>query len=92
VRDEATLTLTGQLVHEVSVRPGSLTIFADSAVGHELLLTDRRPQPLRVREVTAGVSWLTGRVAEERRDADGRPVVRIALRSRRRAPRAGAKW
>jgi hypothetical protein len=78
-RDETTLALAGRLVHEVGVRPGKLTIFADSAVVHELLLTDHRSQPLRVREVTSGVPWLTGRVAEERRDADGTHAVRIVL-------------
>lgn len=77
VRSETTLVLTGRVVTEVSVRPGSLTIFAENAVQHELLLTDHRLKTLQVREVRSGASWLTGKVVEPLRE--GVATCRIAL-------------
>lgn len=76
---EMTLLLSARLVTEVTVQPASLTVFADGAVGHELLLTDLRPRPLGIAAVRATSPLLRPRVADEYRDGLGHLVRRIRL-------------
>jgi hypothetical protein len=76
---EAELRLSGRVVTEVAVQPAALTLFADAAVAHEVVLTDLRPRPLAVTAVRGSAPQLTGRVAERARDADGHALYRIGL-------------
>src|SRR5690242_17786480 len=62
---EADLQLSGRVVTEVAVRPASLTLFADAAVGHEIVLTDLRSHPLAVTAVRGSAPQVTGRVTEQ---------------------------
>jgi hypothetical protein len=74
-----TLQLSARVVTEVTVQPASLTVFAEGAVGHELLLTDLRPTPLAIAEVRTTSSKLRPRVTEQYRDGFGHLVRRINL-------------
>jgi hypothetical protein len=76
---EQTLQLTGQIIAEISVEPSSLTIFADHAITHELLLTDSRPRPLSITSVQATSPKLTPHVTEESRNAQGQLVRHVHL-------------
>jgi hypothetical protein len=76
---EAELRLSGRVVTEVAVQPAALTLFADAAVGHEIVLTDLRPRPLAVTAVCGSAPQVTGRVAEQGRDAEGHAQYRIGL-------------
>jgi hypothetical protein len=76
---EADLQLSGRVVTEVAVRPAALTLFADAAVGHEIVLTDLRSHPLAVTAVRGSAPQVRARVAEQSRDAAGHWVCRIGL-------------
>jgi hypothetical protein len=76
---EMQLMMSARIITEVTVQPASLTVFADHAVGHELLLTDLRPQPLSIKEMRATSPKLTPRLADEFRDGFGRLVRKISL-------------
>lgn len=78
-RFEVPLQIAGRVITEVKVRPAVLTLFTDSAVAHELVLTDVRPQPLTVTELRATSSRLRPRLSEPGKDAEGRWVRRIRL-------------
>ncbi|HZT82311.1 MAG TPA: DUF1573 domain-containing protein [Gemmataceae bacterium] len=73
------LLLTGFLITEVTVQPGSLTLFADGGVAHALFVTDLRDKPLAVKEVRATSPKLRPRVAEAYRDPLGHLVRKISL-------------
>jgi hypothetical protein len=73
------LRVSGRVVTEVAVQPAELTVFADAAVAHEIVVTDLRPQPLHVTEVRGTAPGLTGRVTEQCRDAAGRWVCKVRL-------------
>src|SRR5262249_18026760 len=60
---EMSLQLSAQMVTEVTVQPASLTVFADSGVSHELLVTDSRPRPLSIFGVRASSPKLKARVS-----------------------------
>src|SRR5262249_45518919 len=76
---EQTLEVHARLRAEVRVQPAALTVFAEQAVGHELVLTDRRPQPLTVTGVRTSSPHLRGRVSEQGRDAAGHWVRKVSL-------------
>jgi hypothetical protein len=76
---QADLRLSGRVVTEVSVRPAELTVFADAAVRHEIVVTDLRPKPLDVTEVRSTSSQVTGAVTGRSRDADGHAVRTVRL-------------
>src|SRR5262249_2726317 len=76
-RVERPLQLTGQVITEVSVQPASVTVYADQAVSHEVLLTDLRPKPLDVREVRTSSAKLKAQAGDTQRNALGHPVRKI---------------
>jgi hypothetical protein len=76
---EAEVRLSARVVTEVAVRPAELTIFADAAVVHEIVVTDLRPQPLHVTEVRSTSPRITGRVTEPSRDMAGHAVHKVRL-------------
>lgn len=73
------LQIVGRVVREVLVEPPALTVFADRAVRHEVLVTDRRSRPLTITEVQAGSPRLKTCVAEVYRNGAGHAVRRISL-------------
>jgi hypothetical protein len=79
VVQETALQLSARVIAEVTVQPAALTVYADQAVIHELLLTDRRLRPLSITEVQASAPALRARLAGESPDAAGHPARRIRL-------------
>jgi hypothetical protein len=76
---ETQLQLTGWAITEVSVQPSSVTIIADNAVRHEVLLTDVRSRGLTVNEVRTTSPHVRGRVTEQFQNDQGHWVRKIAL-------------
>jgi hypothetical protein len=76
---EVPLQLTGHVITEVSVQPASLTVFAESAVGHEILVTDLRAHPLSISSLQTSSPKLKSRVAGTYTDEMGRQVRRIQI-------------
>jgi hypothetical protein len=76
---EIPLHITARVLTEITVQPAALTVFADSAVGHELTLTDLRPRPLAITEVRASSPHVKSRVTGDGRDPLGHQVRKISL-------------
>jgi hypothetical protein len=76
---ETTLELKACIRAELTVRPAAMTIFADTKVAHEILLTDLRPRPLAVTAVRPSSPGLKTQLAESTCDADGHRVQKIAF-------------
>jgi hypothetical protein len=76
---ETELRIDGRVITEVSVQPAELTVFADAAVAHEIVVTDLRPQPLKIREVRSTSAHVTGRLVEESHGAAGAWSGKIRL-------------
>jgi hypothetical protein len=76
---QTTLRLGANVVTEITVQPAALTVFAEQAVGHEVLLTDQRPQPLAVSELRTSSPKLRSRIAGTYVDARGCRVCKIQL-------------
>jgi hypothetical protein len=76
---EMQLMMSARIITEVTIQPASLTVFADHAVGQDLMLTDLRQQPLSIKEMRATSPKLTPRLTEEFRDGFGRLVRKISL-------------
>lgn len=74
---ETALQLQANLIAEVTVRPAAVTLFADKAMSHELVLTDPRPRPLTVQAVQTSAPKLQARLGDEYRDDLGRRVRKI---------------
>jgi hypothetical protein len=68
---ETTLELTAIVVTEVRVEPAAITMFTDSAIGQEVVVTDLRPRPLSIIGVRATSAALTPRLGEPYRDSEG---------------------
>jgi hypothetical protein len=76
---EMPLRLTARVVTEVTVQPAAVMVFADSAVGHEVLLTDVRPQPLSITGLTTSSPQIKTRLAGEALDPFGHHMRRVHL-------------
>jgi hypothetical protein len=76
---EMSLQLTARVITEVSVQPASVTVFTDRVMGHEILLTDLRSQPLSITEVQTSSPKLSAQVAEDFQDPQGHRVRKIRL-------------
>jgi hypothetical protein len=76
---EVPLELKARVVAEVTVQPAALIIFADCAVRHEIVFTDKRAMPLALTVLQSTSPKLTARLGEEGRDADGHPTRTIHL-------------
>ncbi len=74
---ELSLQLNARLITEVTVQPAAMTVFADRAIAHEVLVTDLRPKPLAVTGVRTSSPQLTARLGEAGSDTLGhwtRPI------------------
>ena len=76
---EATLVLNATIIAEITVQPAALTVFADSAVAHEIVVTDLRPRPFTITAVKPSSSQLRAHLTEPHRDAEGHQTWRIEL-------------
>jgi hypothetical protein len=76
---EMTLELKACIRADITVRPAAMTIFADTKVGHEILLTDLRTPPLMVTAVRPSSSALKAQLAESTCDADGHRIQKVAF-------------
>jgi hypothetical protein len=74
---EVRLELTATVVAEVRVQPSTLIMAADQVVAHEVVLTDRRPQPLSVTAVETSSPRLRARWDGGTREAGAPWVGRI---------------
>jgi hypothetical protein len=76
---EGALQLTGDIVTEVSVTPAAVTVFADAAVGHDILLTDLRETPLTISALQTSSAKLKTELAGTYTDEYGRQVRKIHI-------------
>jgi hypothetical protein len=68
---ELPLYVNARIVTEISVEPPSLAIYTDTSLGHEILVLDRRIEPLMVRAVLASSPHVRTHLGELHRDAAG---------------------
>lgn len=76
---QAVLELTGRVVAEISVDPAALTIYAARSVRHEVLVTDFRPNPFQVTDVTTTAPGLQARLVERFGDKKGNMTYRVRI-------------
>lgn len=76
---EATLEMTARLVSEIRVQPAALVVFTDSALAHDVTLTDLRPRPLAITGVHASSPQLHTQLAPDGHDAAGHVVRTIRV-------------
>ena len=76
---ELPLYIRARVVAEISVEPPSLAIYTDTSIGHEILVIDRRTEPLIVRNVSASSAHVRTRLGELHRDNAGRWVRSIQV-------------
>ncbi|HEV3261061.1 MAG TPA: DUF1573 domain-containing protein [Gemmataceae bacterium] len=76
---ELGLHVTAHLITEVTVQPAALVVFADQPIGHEVTLTDLRPQPLSIAAVRTSSPELKSDVKGSSADPSGHQVYTISL-------------
>jgi hypothetical protein len=76
---EATLQVGARIVTEVMIQPAALVLFAGHGDDHAIFLSDVRSTPLTVTRVVTDSPHLTPRLAERKREKDGRWVQKIRL-------------
>jgi hypothetical protein len=77
---ENTLSISADLEREIEVQPTAVTLVSESALAHEIVVTDSRERPFKVTEARSTSSRLSVRVAEHSRNADGKHCWKIELR------------
>jgi len=77
---ETVLTLKADVVQEVLVQPPALTISTDAPVQQQMVVTDMRPQPLRIRKLETSAPHLQAFLAGEEQSPSGKPVYTIHVR------------
>jgi hypothetical protein len=76
---ELTLSLKAHIVNDITVQPAAVTLFTGGVVSQEVVLTDRRRQPLRLTELRTSSPRLTARAGDPFHDDKGRLVYKIAV-------------
>ncbi len=76
---EIALTLSARVVTEILVEPTAMTVFAEAAVTHAILLTDLRPRPLSLTGVHPSSARLKARLVDEYRDGAGHVVRKVKV-------------
>ena len=71
IEHELALYICARVVSEISVEPPSLAIYSDTSISHEVLVIDRRTEPLIVRAVQTSSSHVRTRLGELHRDDAG---------------------
>jgi Protein of unknown function (DUF1573) len=70
--ESLTLTVTARVVTEITVEPPVLALSTDTAIAHEITVTDRRERPLDLLSVQASLPQVRASLGEPRRDDQGR--------------------
>jgi hypothetical protein len=76
---ETSLRLAANIITEVSVQPGALTVFADSAVAHEIVVAVMRERTLHISSVQSSSPKLRTHLGEPSTDSSGHLVRKIQL-------------
>jgi len=76
---QTSVELTARLVIEISVTPAAMTIFADSAVSHEIIVADRREKPLSIIQARGSSSKVHAQVTEQFRDVLARWIRKVRV-------------
>lgn len=71
IERELPLYVRARIVTEITVEPPSLAIYTDTAIGHEIVVIDRRREPLIVRAVAASSPYVRAHLGELHRDDAG---------------------
>jgi hypothetical protein len=71
VEQELPLYISARIVTEITVEPPSLAIYTDTSISHEIVVIDRRTEPLIVRAVPTSSPHVRTRLGELHRDAAG---------------------
>ncbi|MGH7225891.1 MAG: DUF1573 domain-containing protein, partial [Gemmataceae bacterium] len=72
VECELPLYVRARVVAEISVEPPSLAIYTDRAISHEIIVIDRRVEPLMIRAVPVSSPYVRTKLGELSRDGAGR--------------------
>ena len=70
--ENLTLTVTARVVTEITVEPPVLALSTDTAIAHEITVTDRRERPLDLLAVQSSLPQVRTSLGEPRRDDQGR--------------------
>lgn len=76
---ELSLYLSARIIQEISVEPPALAIYTNTAMGHEITVTDRRTEPLIVRAVEASSPHVRTQLGEMHRNGAGHWVRTIQV-------------
>ncbi|MGH7173861.1 MAG: DUF1573 domain-containing protein [Gemmataceae bacterium] len=68
IEQELPLYINAKIVTEITVEPPSLAIYTDSSISHEILVIDRRTEPLIVRAVPTSSAHVRTHLGELHRD------------------------
>ena len=71
--------VTGRVIKDVTVQPAAMTVHTDTAVGHEIVITDMRPRSLSITAVDTSSSWLKAHLLEAGRDASGHWIRKVRV-------------
>lgn len=77
---ELVLTVTGVVVPDLLVEPAALILNTDSTCSHDLVLTERRPEPLTFKAVESTSPGLTVQTDAVQKNADGTWSRKIHLK------------
>jgi hypothetical protein len=69
---DLSLYIRARVVTEITVEPPSLAIYTDTAIQHEIIVIDRRTEPLMVRAVPTSSPYVHTHLGELHRDDAGR--------------------
>lgn len=71
VEQELPLYIHARIVTEITVEPPSLAIYTDTAIRHEIIVIDRRAEPLMVRAVPSSSPYVRTHLGKLQRDDAG---------------------
>ncbi len=77
--EEMPLYLQAQVHTEVMVEPSAMVVFADRVAAHDIVLTDFRPKPLAITDISTSSVHVKARVAQESWDRQGHSQRKISL-------------
>ncbi len=76
---ELTVVLGARVVSEIAVEPPAMVLTTEGPFAHEVVLTDRRPQPLTITSVQLATAQLHARAGEPYTDGAGRRACAIRV-------------
>jgi hypothetical protein len=76
---EITLVLNAKVIREITVEPTAVTLFAEKGLGTEIVVSDIRKTPLRVKEVRPSSGALKAGIYEAFRNRQGQATHKITL-------------